>query len=240
MNITAERNLTEDNGVLEGQTALERMAWAAGEFGDSLVMSTSFGVQSAVLLHLASEACPGVPVVFIDTGYHFTETYRFAEELQKRIGIDLRVYQPLMTAARQEALYGKRWEQGPVALQEYNFQNKVEPMNRALKELGAVAWMSGLRRVQATSRQELPFIEQQNRTFKIYPILDWTDRDIYAYLQEHGLPYHPLWEKGYVSIGDWHSTRSLADGIKPEETRFNGVKRECGLHENTGNLDYQI
>jgi len=240
MEITTERDIINDNELMEKLPARERIAWAVEHFGNSLVMSTSFGIQSAVLLHMASNVYREIPVIFIDTGYHFKETYQFAEALQKRLHFNLKVYQPLMTAARQEALYGKRWEQGEEALREYNLQNKVEPMNRALKELGARAWMSGLRWAQADTRQDVRYMELQNKTYKLHPIVDWSDRDIYRYLQEHDLPYHPLWEEGYVSIGDWHSTRRLTDGMRPEETRFHGIKRECGLHEESGNLDYQI
>lgn len=203
-------------------------------------MSTSFGVQSAVLLHLVREVTREIPVIFIDTGYHFKETYVFAEGLREQLDLNLKVYQPQMTAARQEALYGERWKKGLRGLKSYNFDNKVEPMNRALKELGAGAWLSGLRRDQSKTREDLGYVEQQQKTLKIHPIVDWTDRDVYTYLQAHDLPYHPLWHEGYISIGDWHSTKKLGEGMAMEETRFEGIKRECGLHEASGNLDYQI
>jgi phosphoadenosine phosphosulfate reductase len=145
-----------------------------------------------------------------------------------------------MSAARQEATYGKRWEQGLEELSAYNLDNKVEPMNRAIKELGATAWLSGLRRVQAKSRSKLPVVQRQNRTTKVHPIVDWTEKDIYEYMKAHDLPFHPLWEKGYVSIGDWHSTKPLEAGMSEEDTRFGGLKRECGLHELSGQQDWQI
>ena len=97
---------------LGSASAAERIEWAAGEFGDKLILSTSFGIQSAVMLHLATRIVPDIPVVFIDTGYHFPETYRFAQDLTKRLGLKLKVYNPQGTAARQGALYGKGWEQG--------------------------------------------------------------------------------------------------------------------------------
>lgn len=228
------------NGELAKASAEARVRWAVETFGDRLVMSTSFGAQSAVMLHLATRVWPEIPVVFIDTGYHFAETYRFAAELEALLQLNLRVYNPGMTAARQEALYGKLWEQKEEGLRRYGLLNKVEPMNRALRETGAVAWLAGLRRAQASSRQGLPVVVRQNRTFKVHPLIDWTDRDIHRYLETHGLPYHPLWESGYVSIGDWHSTRPLTAGLTEEETRFNGIKRECGLHELSGRSDYQI
>jgi phosphoadenosine phosphosulfate reductase len=235
-----EAQTAEQNQRLAAMSPAERVRWGLAEFGEGLVLSTSFGIQSAVMLHLVSTEAPEVPIVWIDTGYHFPETYRFANELEKRLKLNLKVYQPLITPARQEALYGKRWESDPKALEAYNRDNKVEPMNRALGELGATAWMSGLRRSQASTRQDLSFLKKQNRTWKLHPILDWSERDIYRYLTDHDLPYHPLWEEGYVSIGDWHSTSKLTDGMTAEETRFGGVKRECGLHELSGQADWQI
>jgi phosphoadenosine phosphosulfate reductase len=225
---------------LEQTAATDRVRWAHEQFGDGLVLSTSFGVQSAVMLHLVNTLIPGIPIIFIDTGYLFPETYRFAEQLSERLQLNLKTYHPLKSAAHQEATHGKLWEQGLAGLEEYNKLNKVEPMNRAVKELGASAWLSGLRRQQASSRLERPVAQKQNKTWKIYPILDWSDRNIYQYLSENDLPYHPLWDRGYVSVGDWHSTTKLREGMQAEDTRFGGLKRECGLHEATGGADYQI
>lgn len=238
--VKEQRDLERENQVWENLSAEERVKWAWEEFGKGLVMSTSFGVQSAVLLHMVNAVSKDIPILFIDTGYHFTETYQFAEMLKERLELNLKVFQPQMTAARQEALYGKRWEGGLKALQEYNLENKVEPMNRALSELQARAWISGVRRTQASSREQRPFIELQQKTYKLYPIADWSDQEVYQYLTRHDLPYHPLWHEGYVSVGDWHSTKKLSEGMTEEETRFNGLKRECGLHESSGHVDYQI
>ena len=225
---------------LEAAAAVDRVRWARREFGDNLVLSTSFGVQSAVMLHLVTQQLPDIPVVFIDTGYLFPETYRFADELARRLKLNLKTYVPAETAARQEAVYGKLWEQGAKGLERYNRINKIEPMNRAVGELGADAWLSGLRRSQSSTRADRPVAEKQNRIWKVYPIIDWSDRDIHRYLTQNSLPYHPLWDEGYVSVGDWHSSRKLGPDMRPEDTRFGGVKRECGLHEVSGGADYQI
>jgi len=225
---------------LENETAEKRVRWAAETFGDRLVMTTSFGVQSAVMLHLVTRAVPRVPVIFIDTGYLFPDTYRFARDLSDRLELNVKVYGPAMSAARQEALYGRQWEQGAEGLKRYNFANKIEPMERAVRELGATAWLTGLRRSQASSREKLRVVEMQNKIAKIHPIIDWDNRRVHRYLTEHGLRYHPLWEQGYASVGDWHSTSKLLAGMTEEQTRFNGLTRECGLHENSGRPDYQI
>lgn len=232
--------LQTTNALLEGATAQERVRWALVQFGEGLVLSTSFGVQSAVMLHLVTQEKPDIPVLFIDTGYLFAETYQFAENLRERLNLNLKVFQPQMTPARQEALHGKLWEQGVKGLEKYGLINKVEPMNRALTQLEATAWLTGLRRVQARSRSELPVVARQKAMFKVHPIHDWSEKDVYEYLQANDLPYHPLWEQGYVSVGDWHSSAPLTAGLTAEETRFNGLKRECGLHEASGVIDFQI
>ena len=221
-------------------SAENRVRWAVAEFGDKLILTTSFGIQSAVMLHLASRVAPEIPVVFIDTGYLFPETYRFAQELTKRLKLNLKTYTPRRSAAQQEAIEGKRWEQGLDGLKAYNFENKVEPMDRAVRELGATAWLAGLRRSQASTREALGFVQVQNKITKIHPILDWDNRTVHRYLTEHGLPYHPLWDNGYVSVGDWHSSAPLQPGMTEEQTRFGGLKRECGLHEVSGRGDFSI
>lgn len=237
----SEDIILEQGKHLIAMSATERVQWAHEAYGDRVVMSTSFGVQSAVMLHLVTAVAPDIPVIFVDTGYLFPETYQFAQQLTERLNLNLKIYTPQLTAAYQEAIYGRRWEQDVAALEQYNLINKVEPMNRAVTEHRAQAWISGLRRVQASTRKNLGPIEKQNQMVKLYPIIEWTDRDIYNYLQANDLPYHPLWEQGYVSIGDVHSTRKLGEGMTEEETRFNGMKRECGLHDaSRDGVDFQI
>ncbi|MDP0491441.1 MAG: phosphoadenylyl-sulfate reductase [Verrucomicrobiota bacterium JB023] len=225
--------------ALHTQTAGERIAHLADQFPDGVVASTSFGLQAAVMLHLIKENAPQLPVVFIDTGYLFPETYRYAEMLTERLGINLKVYQARKSAAWQEAVYGKLWEQGPVGLESYSLLNKVEPMNRAIQELGAKVWLSGLRWSHSSTRKDRAFAEQQSRTIKAYPILDWSDGDVDSYFAKHKLPTHPLAED-YVTMGDWHSTKKKSEAASAEETRFNGEKYECGLHLDSGVQDYQI
>lgn len=233
-------NPDEINQRFQSWDAPARVRWCLETFPKQVILSTSFGAQSAVMLHLTTQIAPDIPVIFVDTGYLFPETYRFAEKLTDRLKLNLKIYHPRRSSAHQEAVEGKRWERDDRSLESYNRENKVEPMNRAVQDSGARAWLAGLRREQSSTRKERPYIERQNRIVKVYPILDWSDRDIYRYLKTHDLPYHPLWDLGYVSIGDWHSTRKLTEGMRPEDTRFGGTKRECGLHELSGNQDFQI
>ncbi len=229
-------DLAAEDRRLAGATAQDRVQWAAGRYGDSLVVSTSFGAQSALMLHLVTRIVPQIPVVFVDTGYLFPETYRFADQLTARLSLNLKVYRAVESAAWIEARHGKLWEKGEAGLDAYNRIAKVEPMQRALVELGARGWLAGLRRVQSSTRDQLPVVSLQDGRAKILPVVNWTDRDVHRYLTKNDLPYHPLWKKGYVSIGDVHTTRPLTDGMTAEDTRFFGLKRECGLHDTAANI----
>lgn len=211
--------------------AEDRIAWALNSLPANHIVSSSFGAQSAVMLHLVTQQAPGIPVVLVNTGYLFPETYRFADELADRLGLNLKVYRPAVSAAWQEARHGKRWERGLDGLNHYNRENKIEPMELALDELDVGTWFAGLRRAQSGSRAHTSFVQRSGERFKVHPIADWSDRDVYEYLRRHELPYHPLWDKGYISIGDVHSTRSLAEVDSVDQTRFRGLTRECGLHE---------
>lgn len=225
-------NLNEINHTLASASPSQVIEWASQTFGQGLVMSTSFGIQSAVMLHLATQILPEIPVIWIDTGYLPKETYLFAEELSKRLNLNLKVYQSPLSPARMEALYGKLWlEKDVEALNHYDHIRKVEPMQRALKDLNARAWLAGLRKDQTAHRQNLEKVVLQGEHCKVHPILNWNSRDIYQYLTAHDLPYHPYFDLGYVSVGDWHSSRPLtAEDNDERDTRFHGVKQECGLH----------
>jgi phosphoadenosine phosphosulfate reductase len=224
------RALQELNAWLAARDATERVQWALATLPGEHVLSSSFGAQSAALLHLVTRENPRVPVVLIDTGYLFPETYRFADQLTERLTLDLRVYRPQIGVAWMEARHGKLWEQGVDGIDRYNRLRKVEPMQRALGELHARTWIAGLRRSQASTRMDIDFLELRDGRWKFHPIADWSDRDVWRYLHANDLPYHPLWEQGYVSIGDVHTTRAWQPGMREEDTRFFGLKRECGLH----------
>lgn len=219
------------NAMLEQMPAEARVRWALQNLAGKPVLSSSFGAQAAVSLHLLTRQLPDIPVVLIDTGYLFPETYRFIDELSQRLRLNLKVYRPEIGPAWMEARHGHLWEKGPEGIERYNALHKVEPMRRALDDLGAGLWFTGLRRGQAESRARTPVLQRRGSRWKISPIADWSDRDVWTYLKQHELPYHPLWEQGYVSIGDIHTTRPLEPGMREEDTRFFGLKRECGLHE---------
>ncbi|MEH6417700.1 phosphoadenylyl-sulfate reductase [Pseudomonas sp. CGJS7] len=224
------RALAELNAWLGTQSAEQRVAWALENTAGEHALSSSFGAQSAVSLHMVTAQAPRIPVIVVDTGYLFPETYRFIDELGERLKLNLKVYRPQIGVAWMEAKFGRLWEQGVEGIERYNRMRKVEPMQRALNELGVRTWIAGLRRSQSGSRANLDFLQIKDGRWKLHPLADWSDRDIWQYLQTHDLPYHPLWHDGYVSIGDVHTTRRLEPGMREEDTRFFGLKRECGLH----------
>ena len=218
------------NDWLTSIDAPARVRWALENLPGPFALSSSFGAQAAVSLHLVTQADPNIPVLLIDTGYLFPETYEFIETLRKQLSLNIQTFSSAQSTADFEAQYGKLWEQGREALDKYLELSKVEPMRRALSTLGIATWFAGLRRSQAASRAALNPLEVRDGRFKLHPIFDWSDRDVYLYLKAHSLPYHPLWDKGYVSIGDWHSTKALHEVDSAEELRFAGLKRECGIH----------
>ncbi len=235
-----EYGVEQINAVFGEMTAIQRIEWLHNEFGSRLVMSSSFGLQAAVMLHLVRQHAPEIPIVWLDTGYLFPETYQYAEQLIEQLDLDVKVYQPKYSAARQEALFGKLWEQGDEGNTRYSLINKVEPMNRALTDLSGDIWISGLRRSHSSTRADRSFAEQQKRTLKVYPILDWADAQVAAYFYDNKLPRHPLEEQGYRTMGDWHSTSPVSKDESAEESRFGGEKYECGLHFSSDTNDFQI
>ncbi|MDU6418890.1 MAG: phosphoadenosine phosphosulfate reductase, partial [Corynebacterium sp.] len=215
--------LADVNTQLEKLSAEDRVIWALENLPGEFVLSSSFGIQAAVSLHLVTRQKPDMPVILTDTGYLFPETYRFIDELTEKLSLNLKVFRAEQSPAWQEARYGKLWEQGVEGLERYNEINKVEPMNRALETLRAQSWFAGLRREQSGSRANLPVLAVQRGVFKVLPIIDWDNRQVYQYLQQHGLHYHPLWDEGYLSVGDTHTTRKWEPGMAEEETRFFGL-----------------
>jgi len=219
------------NASLEGASAEDVIRWASQSFGERLVMTSSFGAHSALMLHLVSRVVPEIPVIFLDTGYLFPETYQFAEQLRTRFGLRLEVFSPRMTAARQEALYGRLFDGDEEELRRYQELNKIEPMQRALRELDAGAWIAGLRGQQTEFRSGLRKVEVQDGVYKVHPILEWSKDDVAAYFETHDLPFHPLYPWGYRSIGDMHSTVPVDPNSDDDRSgRLLGEKRECGIH----------
>ena len=153
------------NQELEVKSAEERVEWMLQRFPHNTVLSSSFGAQAAVCLHLVSRLSPNIPVVLIDTGYLFPETYRFVDELTERLALNLRVYRPEKSPGWQETRMGRLWEQGARGIEIYNEFSKIEPMTRALEELDARGWISGIRRQQSSTRTDASVLLLRNGRF---------------------------------------------------------------------------
>ncbi|PPI88459.1 phosphoadenosine phosphosulfate reductase [Candidatus Pantoea edessiphila] len=223
--------LNSINLKLNKLIAEDRIIWALKNLPSVHVLSSSFGIQSAVSLHLITKLQPNIPIILIDTGYLFPETYLFIDELVNKFNLNIHVFRSKISSAWQEARYGKLWQHGIKGIIKYNKINKINPMNYAIKSLGIKTWFAGLRRVQSNSRANLSVLEFKRGIFKVLPIIDWDNRQVHRYLQINNLKYHPLHDKGYLSLGDVHTTRIWEAGMTEEETRFFGIKRECGIHE---------
>lgn len=222
--------LAQWNELLEKESAMARAEWAHEHLPGNFVLSSSFGIQSAVMLHMLTQVDANIPVLLTDTGHLFPETYRFIDQLAERLKLNLHVYSAKESAAWQVARYGEEWSKDEASLKAYNRRNKVEPLERGLTQLNAHTWFSGVRRQQSEHREGLSVVSTLRGRYKVHPIIDWTNRDVHQYLTKHNLPYHPLWDEGYVSVGDVHSTKPLTLGMDESDTRFSGMARECGLH----------
>ncbi|MEB3172753.1 MAG: phosphoadenylyl-sulfate reductase [Cyanobacteriota bacterium] len=227
--------LEQARGQLETLPAQERLAWAHNAFGERFALTTSFGIQAAVLLHMVSElgrrSGQQVQVIWVDTGYLPAETYAYADQLVERLALKLHVAQGAISPAHMEARHGRLWETGELAdLELYHRIRKVEPLDRALENLQVSCWASGVRGSQTDHRRAMQTLDPVRGRWSLRPLLNWSKRDVYYYMQEHDLPQHPLFEQGYSTVGDWHSSAPDDGGVSGRATRFGGLKQECGIH----------
>jgi phosphoadenosine phosphosulfate reductase len=213
-----DAELAELNEEFERAPASRIIGWAVETFGPYLSLAAS--MADALLIDLATKVDPGIEVVFIDTGYHFPETLETVERIRRHYGLNLRI----MTVAPQAE---ELWKVDP---ENCCSAVKVGQLDRALS--GKQAWMSGLRRDEAPTRAKAPIVGRDLRGLvKVNPIANWTQLDVDAYTAEHDIPYNPLLDQGYPSIGCWPCTSKVEDGADPRSGRWAGRdKTECGLH----------
>ena len=232
-------NLKKYNQQLLDMTAQEMLIWGHEKFGNQFAITTSFGIQSSVLLNILSQSGlqKQIKIFWIDTGYLPQETYHYAQKLINDLSLEIEVLQSELSPARMEALYGKLWETNKASdLDKYHELRKIKPLENALEKYNIKCWASGIRSSQTEDRNKMKFLDLIRQRLSLRPLLNWTNKDIFYYMEENNLPAHPLFFKGYSTVGDWHSSSPDGIDIKGRATRFGGIKQECGIHIN----DYQI
>jgi phosphoadenosine phosphosulfate reductase len=214
---------------LERSTPQEILRWAIDEFGDRLTIATGFGAEGMALIEMAVKINQNPNVFFIDTGFLFPETYELRRRMEQRYGIEIKAFQTELTPADQDQHYGPRlWASDPDLCCRIR---KLEPLGDALR--GRSAWVTAIRRDQAATRAGSRAIEWDYkwRLVKVNPLVRWTKREVWSYIAKNDVPYNPLHDEGYPSIGCTHCTRAVRDGEDERAGRWSGhQKTECGLH----------
>jgi phosphoadenosine phosphosulfate reductase len=203
--------IAKANAELRNKSPLEIVKWAVAQTNKHAIVSTNFRPYEAVVLHLAVQAEPDIPVLWVDHGYNRPATYRHAEDLKKLLKLNIKAYLPRLTVAHREAIYGPvPTTEDEAGLKQFSAQMKLEPFQRGMKELMPRVWITALRKVQNPNRAELDIVSEDKNfgALKVSPVFYFSDADMEAYLNEHKLP------------NEW----DYFDPAKADE------KRECGLH----------
>lgn len=203
--------IAKANAELRDKPALEVVRWAIAQANGRAIVSTNFRPYEAVVLHLATQAQPDIPVLWVDHGYNRPATYIHAEHLRQLLRLNLKAYLPRMTAAHRDAIYGPiPSPDDEERLKLFSTLMKLEPFQRGMSELAPTVWITALRKVQNPERANLDIVSEDKSfgTLKVNPVFHWTDMDMEVYLQHHSLP------------NEW----DYFDPAKANE------KRECGLH----------
>lgn len=221
--------IVELQAVAEDWTAEQVMGWAFRSFGNRVAISSAFGAEGMAVIDIASRIRKGFRVFTVDTEFLFPETYNLMEKIESRYGITIERAYPLLTPQVQERLHGAAlWMRDPD--QCCNLR-KVEPLRRKLRELEA--WITSIRREQTIARARAHKLEWDAKfgLVKINPIADWTAKQVWRYIHDHDVPYNPLHDRSFPSIGCTHCTRAVGPGEEARAGRWPGfAKTECGLH----------
>jgi len=216
---------------LETETR-EILEWCFEELAPNLALTSSFQVSGIVLLDILRQINPDIPVYFIDTGYHFPETLEFKDIITERFQLSLRIIQPDINRSAAEAQYGRQlYKNNPDLCCRIN---KVLPIKTAKEQSGISNWVSSLRRDQSASRADHKiFMRDDAGHLRIHPLINWTWKYVWKYTREHDLPYHPLYDQGYTSIGCFPPQCTSKNDFENGERsgRWKGSdKHECGIH----------
>lgn len=221
--------LERDAEALEAASPRDILAWASEAFGEQLAIVTSFQITGIAALHMLQEIAPQTPVLTLDTGLLFPETIDLIDQLEARFALNLRRIKPRQTPRQQARDYGDRlWERNPDRCCHIR---KTIPLRDALA--GYQAWVTGLRRDQSAGRANTPILSRDSRNglVKIAPFANWSESQVWNYIHEHNLPYNPLHDIGYPSIGCWTCTRANLDAGDKRGGRWaDRSKSECGIH----------
>jgi phosphoadenosine phosphosulfate reductase len=223
--------------LVEQWSPEDLLRWAFVTFGGYVEIASGFGPEGVALIDIAARVQPKFRVFTLDTDFLFPETYSLMEQIEKRYGIRVERLKSALTPDAQEGLHGAAlWGRDPDAC--CNLR-KVEPLRKKLSQLRA--WVTSIRRDQTADRANALKVEWDAKfhLVKINPLADWTSAKVWRYIHEHGLPYNPLHDRGYPSIGCTHCTRSVRPGENARAGRWSGFnKTECGLHtsEQAGSL----
>lgn len=215
---------------MEAKSPQDVLVLAVEHFAGSLVLAASFGAEDVVLIDMLHKLAPTIPVFYLDTNKHFPETYETRDKLEERYQTKFIQVLPEMTLAEQEKLHGEKlWEKDPNLCCQIR---KVEPLKRVLS--GYDAWITGIRRDQAPTRANAKKVEwdEKFQLVKFNPLADWTMDQVWAYIHANDVPYNPLHDRNYPSIGCSVCTRPVQPGQDPRAGRWAGFdKTECGLHK---------
>ncbi len=226
-------NLEGHNKKLKDMTPKEIILWGYKNFDNHFAITTSFGIQSSVILHMVHQHSlqKKIKIFWIDTGYLPSETYKYAERLINDLSLEIEVLQSELSPARMESLYGKLWETNKSSdLDKYHDIRKIKPLENALDKHDILCWASGVRSEQTNNRNKMNFVDVIRERLSLRPLLNWKNKDIFYYMKENQLPSHPLFSKGYSTVGDWHSSSPESIDKEGRTTRFSGMKQECGIH----------
>jgi phosphoadenosine phosphosulfate reductase len=224
-----QQEIAAANRLLADESPQGIVRWAVETFRPRLTMATAFGAEGCCLIHMLAEVDPSVRIFNLDTGYQFRETLEMRERIRERYGVEVELVRPEQSVEEYEAehggpLYGHRPDQ-------CCHDRKIVPLKRAV--VGYDAWISAIRRDQTNHRAAAGVVQWDAKfnLVKVNPLLSWTRKDVWNFVFKHGVPYNPLHDRNYPSIGCWPCTRPVGEGEDERAGRWSGtLKKECGLH----------